>query len=71
MVKISLFLTLFISIIFVIQGCTYQAWYEGMRENQRNECYKHISDDAVQRCLDNIENITYEQYMKSREISTE
>ena len=71
MVKISLFLILVTSFSFVIQGCTYQAWYEGLRENQRNECHKHISDDAVQRCLDNIENITYEQYMKSREISTE
>lgn len=64
-------LTLVMSVSFMIQGCTYQAWYEGMREHQRNECHKHISNDAVQRCLDNIENMTYEQYMKSREITTE
>ncbi len=71
MIKSFLSPMLFISIILVIQGCTYKAWYEGLREQQRQECHKHISDDAVQRCLDNIENITYEQYMKSREISTE
>ena len=71
MIKSFLSPTLFISIILVIQGCTYKAWYEGLREQQRQECHKHISDDAVQRCLDNIENITYEEYMKSREISTE
>jgi len=40
----------------MIQGCTYQAWYEGLREQQRQECHKYISDDVVQRCLENIEN---------------
>jgi len=71
MVKISLLLTLVTIVSFMTQGCTYQAWYEGLREHQRNECHKHISNDTVQRCLDNIENMTHEQYMKSSKISTE
>ena len=71
MIKRFLWLTLVTSISFTTQGCTYQAWYEGLREHQRQECLKHISDDVVQRCLDNIENMTYEQYLRSREISSE
>ena len=71
MVKRFLSLMLVISSFFVIQGCTYQAWYEGLREHQRQECYKHISNDVVERCLENVENMTYEQYLKSRKYSTE
>ena len=71
MVKRVLSFMLVISVLFVIIGCTYQAWYEGLREHQRQECHKHISDDVVERCLENVENMTYEQYLKSREISTE
>ncbi len=55
----------------MIIGCTYQAWYEGLRERQREECHKHISNDVVQRCLDNVENMTHEQYLRSRKISSE
>ena len=60
-----------ISSFFVIQGSTYQAWYEGLREHQHQECHKHISNDVVERCLENVENMIYEQYLKSREILTE
>lgn len=67
MVKISLLPALVISVYFMIQGCTYQAWFEGLREQQRQECHKHISDDVVQRCLENVGNMTYEEYLKSRE----
>jgi hypothetical protein len=49
MVKRFLSFMLVISILFVIQGCTYQAWYEGLREHQHQECHKHISNDVVER----------------------
>ncbi len=50
-------------------GCTYRAWYEGLKERQRQECYQSPSPSEVQKCLDSVNSITYDEYMKSRKDS--
>lgn len=64
-------LTLFIvgCVCIVSQGCTYRAWFEGFKENQRQDCYKHMSQSDIQECLDRVNSMTYDQYMKERESS--
>ena len=64
--------------IFVIilclaaQGCTYQAWYAGLQEQQRQQCYQNnMSPSDTQRCLDRVNNTTYNQYKAQREQSLE
>jgi hypothetical protein len=52
-------------------GCSYRAWHEGFRERQRQECYKLPSQDAMRKCLDKVDNMTYDQYKKAREESEE
>jgi hypothetical protein len=51
------------------QGCTSQAWYEGFRENQRQDCYKYKNQKEIQECLDRANGLTYDQYEKARENS--
>lgn len=52
--------------LLLVSGCTYQAWFEGFKERQRQECYKHVNDDDIQRCLENVEEMSYEEYKRSR-----
>ena len=51
------------------QGCTYRAWYEGLRERQRQDCYRSPSQSEVQKCLESVNSTTYDDYMKSRKDS--
>jgi hypothetical protein len=51
------------------QGCTYRAWYEGLKERQRQECYQSLSQSETQKCLENVNSITYDEYMRSRKDS--
>jgi hypothetical protein len=48
------------------QGCTYRAWYEGFQKQQREECYRQPSQEEIQKCLDKVNNMTYDQYTKAR-----
>ena len=43
-------------------GCTYPAWYEGFQESARQKCYEQIGEDEIQRCLDEVNSRTYEEY---------
>ena len=51
----------------LIQGCTYRAWYAGLQETQRQECYKNTATGEIQECLGRVNSTTYDEYMKSRE----
>lgn len=51
------------------QGCTYRAWYEGLQERQRQECYRLYIHGEIQTCLDRVNSISYDEYKKSRESS--
>jgi hypothetical protein len=60
-----------ISLCLVVQGCTYQAWYSGLQEQQRQECYKNMNPSDTQRCLDRVNTMTYDQYKVQREQALE
>ena len=50
-------------------GCSYRAWYEGLHEIERQNCYKIESPTERQECLDRIDETSYDQYEKDREQS--
>ena len=48
------------------QGCTYRAWYEGLKERQRQECYQSPNQSEIQKCLESVNSATYDEYMRGR-----
>ncbi len=36
------------------QGCTRQAWFEGMKARERQECDKLVNDHDIQQCLERV-----------------
>jgi hypothetical protein len=69
MIRRLLTLLLVGSVSFAIQGCTYRAWYEGFKAQQRHDCYRYASQEERQECLDKVNSLTYEQYMNARKES--
>ena len=57
------------SILFVmvlgVFGCTTQAWYEGAKQGAENECRSQPPSE-IDRCLERLNNKTYEEYEKER-----
>jgi hypothetical protein len=53
-------------ICIVIQGCTCRAWFDGLKEYQRQDCLKIDSQTERQACLDRVNGLTYDQYSKDR-----
>ncbi len=49
-----------------VQGCTYRAWYSGLQERERQECYRYSDSSAIQECLDEVNRRTYDQYEEER-----
>lgn len=52
--------------LILIQGCTYQNWYTGIKDHQRQECYKLPSGAEVQQCLER-NSMDYDSYKLERE----
>lgn len=52
--------------LILIQGCTYQNWYTGIKDHQRQECYKLSNGAEVQQCLER-NAIDYDSYKLERE----
>jgi hypothetical protein len=48
------------------QGCTRLAWYEGLKEQQRKECYTYTNQSEIQECLDRIGDTSFDEYERSR-----
>jgi hypothetical protein len=48
------------------QSCTYRAWYEGLQERQRQECYRSPNQSEIQRCLESVNSVAYDEYRRSR-----
>lgn len=65
--KVFRLLLLIVCFFLICQGCTYQAWYEGLQEQQRQSCYQSQSQSEIQNCLDKVNSKTYEEYRKERE----
>lgn len=55
-----------LSVSLFLQGCSYNAWYTGFQQRQRQECYERGNSAEVQSCLEKA-NLSYEQYKSSRE----
>lgn len=51
----------------MVGACSRQAWYEGGKESARQTCYRKANNEAVQRCLEEINRLPYEEYQKERE----
>lgn len=49
------------------QGCTPRAWYEGLQERQRQDCYTNPNQGEVQKCLERVNATTYDDYSKNRD----
>ena len=43
------------------QGCTRQAWFEGMKARERQECDKLINDREIQQCLERVNTSKIDQ----------
>lgn len=43
------------------QGCTRQAWFEGMKARERQECDKLINDREIQQCLERVNTTKIDQ----------
>jgi len=61
------FIFLFGLFLLALQGCTSRAWYGGFQENQRRDCYRYADESEVQRCLERVDDMTYDRYQTERE----
>lgn len=48
----------------LVAGCSQQAWYEGFQASQRQQCYELLSPSAIQQCMDQVNRLSYRQYLK-------
>jgi len=59
---------LFVAFIFMtFSGCSSRAFYESLREIERQNCYELESMSERQECLDRVDETSYDQYQKERE----
>ena len=59
--------TCFAACVFLQPGCSSRAWYEGFQQTQREQCYRHSSQSQVDRCLEDVNKATYDDYKRKRE----
>jgi len=71
MTKGFLALIFFAYVFISFSGCSYRAWYDGLREAECQNCYKIESPTERQECLDKVNKTSYDQYQKERERSKE
>lgn len=64
----SKWIRLFLLGVFLLSavGCTTRAWYEGLREKQRQDCYRQTNDGGIERCLERVDAMTYDRYRAER-----
>lgn len=48
-------------------GCTAHSWYEGVKETKRQDCYKLQSASERNRCLEEVDGASYDQYKRERD----
>jgi len=66
----NVFRVMVVCLCLVGQGCSYQAWYAGFQEQQRQECYKNLNQADTRKCLDRVNSMSYDQYKMEREQAT-
>lgn len=52
--------------VSMVAGCSQQAWYEGTKQSQRNECYQGPLA-AREECLKALDSETYGEYQRKRQ----
>lgn len=48
------------------QACSQRAWYEGLKQSQRNECNKAPPSEREE-CLRAIDSDSYDEYNRKRQ----
>ena len=48
--------------ILLLSGCTSRSWYEGFQAQQRLQCDRYVERYEAQRCLEKVNQLTYDQY---------
>ncbi|HJV33787.1 hypothetical protein [Geomonas sp.] len=51
------------------QGCSNRAWYDMLREQQRQLCNQEKSLRATQQCLERVNGVSYDEYERLRKES--
>jgi hypothetical protein len=69
MQRIGIIFLLFLYLGLAFSGCTTREWYEGMQEQQRQDCYKYENRDEIQKCLDRVNSESYDRYQRERNAS--
>lgn len=53
------------------QGCSYKAWtsglYTGFKEEQKRRCYETPNQGDIQKCLERVNGMSYDEYSRYRE----
>ena len=65
--KITFALLVFVSGCATLPGCTSRAWYEGLRNIERQNCHRMASTTERLECLEREDDMSYERYRKERE----
>lgn len=52
--------------VLLLNACSTQAWFEGMREGARRQCRATPDASAGQECVERVNRGSYEQYEKER-----
>lgn len=45
-------------------GCAKQAWFDGLKNRNRQECLKSPNHSETQKCLDQVDEIKIDQDIK-------
>ena len=59
---------LLLGLVFLLAGCTTRNWYDTFQMQQRDQCGRYLQQYEVQRCLDRVNNMTFDQYQNQREL---
>lgn len=54
------------SVCIGVAGCSSRGLYEGMREVERQNCYKMENLSERQACLERVDETSYDQYQRER-----
>ncbi|HJV67208.1 MAG TPA: hypothetical protein VJ550_15855 [Geomonas sp.] len=51
------------------QGCTNRAWYDMLRDQQRQVCNREKNLREAQQCLERVNAVSYDEYQRLRKTS--
>lgn len=66
MLKTPLYLLLLTTVLATFSGCSSRAWYEGLRNIERQNCQKIAGTAERVECLQREADVSYDQYQRER-----